>query len=71
MTTELHPHIAFYKVPQTVSQTILISVPFQERLLRPVTFGIDLCTIGDSQYTLNNLKINLRSPAIEEIINVS
>jgi len=71
LTTELHPHIASYNFPQTVSQTILISVPPQERILRPVMFGIYLYTIGHSQYILNNLKINLRSPAIEKIINVS
>ena len=71
LTTKLHLHIVSYKFPQTVSQTILISVPPQERILRPVKFGIYLYTIGDSQYTVNNLKINLRSSAVEKIINVS
>lgn len=40
LIVELHLHIGPYRVPQTVSQTMLVGIPPQESVLWPSKFGI-------------------------------
>lgn len=50
LTAEFYLHIASYRVPQTVYQTILIDVPTQERVVYHTKDMLYI--IGDSQCTL-------------------
>lgn len=69
LTTQLYPRIVSYSVPQTVSQTILISVLLQEKFLWPLSLGYVAYQRRITTYVnRQKKKKNLRSTAVKKIV---